>query len=388
MIGLKHLNLYVKRVYYQLRASWADAALAGIAAGIAWYISQRLLGHAHPVFASMSALICIAPAITNHGKQAIYVLIGVLTGVFVGEITLLLPPIPLELRIAIVAFLGLLIGSAYAVVPAIIIQAGVSAIMVLAMGADVAGFTRVTDVMVGTGIGLLFSQVLFTPDPIKTLRCSVEYFFRELGNNYTLAADALESGTAASAYVALKSCARTHLALVALTGAIDVARDSARWTLRGRIASKQVTALSVRYDQAAIRLYAVTLLFTEALVNTLRKQTEPPPAWLIDAIRGVADNCRVFSGEGGHYGDFSKPDRSIRGEVSVAWRECVNGIELTENTIARFYKSRTRKARLQAHRRKQILDAVRIEVENRKKHKAQSLDVKDNSQRVKNIREK
>ncbi|UXN04001.1 MULTISPECIES: FUSC family protein [unclassified Bartonella] len=376
MIGLEHLNRRLKLAWSQARANWVDAALAGIAAGISWYISQHWLGHSHPIFASMSALICIAPGLTNHGKQAIYVLIGVLTGVFVGEMTLLLPPMAIELRITIVAFLGLLIGSAYAVVPAIIIQAGVSSVMVLAMGAEVAGFTRVIDVMVGTGIGLLFSQVLFTPDPIKALRASVERFFRELANNYTLAANALDEGNVAAAVSALKSCSRTHIALVALTGAIDVARDSARWTLRGRIASKQVTALSVRYDQAAIRLYAVTLLFSEALVNALRKQAEPPPEWLSDAIRAVADNCRVFSGEGGHYTDFSKPDRSIRSEVPISWRNCVNDIEMTENTIARFYKSRTRKARLQAHKRKQILDAVRAEVEQSKKEKLLALQGK------------
>lgn len=77
----------------------------------------------------------------------------------------------------------------------------------------------------------------------------------------------------------------------------------------------------------------------------------------------------MFSGEGGHYTDFSKPDRSIRNEVPISWRNCVNDIEMTENTIARFYKSRTRKARLQAHKRKQILDAVRAEVEQSKKEK-------------------
>jgi uncharacterized membrane protein YgaE (UPF0421/DUF939 family) len=141
----------------------------------------------------MSAMICLAPGLPNHGRQAVYLLVGVATGVLVGETSLLLPPMLTEIRIALVGFIGLLLASCYAVIPAIIIQAGVSSIMIFAMGAEIAGLTRLIDVMVGTGIGLLFSQVLFTPNQIKMLGISVERFFHELVNNFTIAADALDS---------------------------------------------------------------------------------------------------------------------------------------------------------------------------------------------------
>lgn len=363
-IGFK---LKLKQAISQVKASWKDALCAGLASGLAWFISVHLLDHEHPIYAAMTALICLAPGIPSHGRQAIYVLAGVLTGVAIGELTLLLPPMPTEVRIAIVGFAGMTIASAYSIVPAIIIQAGVSAVMVFALGADVAGWTRAIDVAVGTTIGLIFSQILFTPAPLKTLHLSVERFFKELALNFTLAFDALERNDVTAAIKAMKSCGRTHTALIGLIAAIDVARSNARWTLRGRLSSREVASLSARYDQSGIRLYASSLLFCEALVNAIRKHRETPPDWLVDALKLIAENCNFIADEAKTGQEFIFPDRSDRAEASQTWRECVINVEMVENTLARFYKSRTRRNRLAAYRKKQILDAVREQIAERKR---------------------
>ena len=366
-IGFK---LKFKQALNQVRLSWKDALCAGLAAGLAWFISVHFLDHEHPIYAAMTALICLSPGVPSHGRQAIYVLIGVLTGVAVGELTLLLPPMPTEVRIAIVGFAGMTIASAYSIVPAIVIQAGISAVMVFALGADVAGWTRAIDVAVGTSIGLIFSQILFTPDPLKTLHSAVERFFKEMALNYTLAEDALQRNDVAAAIKAMKSCSRTHTALIGLIGAIDVARSNARWTLRGRLSSREVVSLSARYDQSGIRLYASSLLFCEALVNAIRKGREAPPEWLVNALKLIAENCQFIAGEAQLGQEFVFPDRSGRAEASLTWRECVIDIEMVETTLARFYKSRTRRNRLAAYRKKQILDAVREQIAERKRAEA------------------
>ena len=366
-IGFK---LKLRQALNQVRLSWKDALCAGLAAGLAWFISVHFLDHEHPIYAAMTALICLAPGVPSHGRQAIYVLIGVLTGVAVGELTLLLPPMPTEVRIAIVGFAGMTIASAYSIVPAIIIQAGISAVMVFALGADVAGWTRAIDVAVGTSIGLIFSQILFTPDPLKTLHLAVERFFKEVALNFTLAADALERNDVSDAIKAMKSCSRTHSALIGLIGAIDVARSNARWTLRGRLSSREVVSLSARYDQSGIRLYASSLLFCEAMVNAIRKGREAPPEWLIEALKLIVENCHFIAGEAKLGQEFVFPDRSGRAEASLTWRECVIDIEMVETTLARFYKSRTRRNRLAAYRKKQILDAVREQIAERKRAEA------------------
>ncbi|WP_412057650.1 FUSC family protein [Bartonella sp. DGB2] len=354
------------RYWGRVKVTWKDALCAGIAAGISWFISDRLLGHGHPIYAAMSAMVSLAPGIPNHGRQAVYVLMGVILGVLVGEATLLLPSMPTEVRIALVGFVGLTIAASYTLIPVIITQTGVSAVMVFALGADVAGTTRLIDVAVGISIGLLFSQVLFTTNPLKALQTSVERFFHELTFNYSQMLEALEQRNTNIALKALKGCARTHMVLVRLLGSIDVARNNARWSLRGRLSSRELTSLSVRYDQTAIRLYASSLLFCEALVQASRKQREQPPDWLLDALKIVVHNCRYLAGEADLEAEFLFPDRSKRGETAISWRPCVTAIEMTENALARFYKSKTRKDRLLIFRKKQILDAVREEVRKQK----------------------
>ncbi|CAM1639535.1 MULTISPECIES: FUSC family protein [Bartonella] len=375
------LKLKFIQALNQVKSSWKDALCAGLASGLAWFVAVHFLDHEHPIYAAMTALICLSPGVPSHGRQAIYVLIGVLTGVAVGELTLLLPPMPTEVRIAIVGFAGMTIASAYSIVPAIVIQAGISAVMVFALGADVAGWTRAIDVAVGTSIGLIFSQILFTPDPLKTLHSAVERFFKEMALNYTLAEDALQRNDVAAAIKAMKSCSRTHTALIGLIGAIDVARSNARWTLRGRLSSREVVSLSARYDQSGIRLYASSLLFCEALVNAIRKGREAPPEWLVNALKLIAENCQFIAGEAQLGQEFVFPDRSGRAEASLTWRECVIDIEMVETTLARFYKSRTRRNRLAAYRKKQILDAVREQIAERKRAEALLSDEEDGKNR-------
>ncbi|EJF90486.1 FUSC family protein [Bartonella tamiae] len=366
MTRFKLIKIKFIQAQNQVKASWKDALGAGMASGLAWFVSAQILGHPNPIYAAMTAMICLAPGLPSHGRQAIYVLVGVLTGVVVGELTLLLPPMPTEIRIALVGFAGLTIASAYAVIPAIIIQAGLSAVMVFALGAEVAGWTRVIDVAVGTSIGLIFSQILFTPDQLKTLGQSVERFFKELTLNYTLTNNALDKNDILIARQALKSCGRTHIALVALIATIDEARTNTRWTVRGRLFSREVGTLAARYDQSAIRLYASSLLLCEAIHNALRKHRDAPPEWFGDAIKLVASNCRYLSGDAKEGEEFIMPDRSVREEVSLSWRECVIDLEMAENILARFYKTKTRKKRLIAFRKKKILDAVRAQLNDQK----------------------
>ena len=64
--------------------------------------------------------------------------------------------------------------------PVIAIQGGVSALLVIALGPTTAGPTRLADALVGTGVALLFSQVLLTPDPVRIIDDAVRRMLRLL----------------------------------------------------------------------------------------------------------------------------------------------------------------------------------------------------------------
>lgn len=366
MIDLHATKARCRQAMLQIKACWSDSLSCGTAAALAWFISQDILGHANPLFASMAALVCLAPGLTNRGKQAFYLLIGVTAGVLVGEFALLFPPVPTFIRIGLGAFIALLLAASYAIVPVLIIQSGMAAIMVFAMGPQVAGFSRLIDVALGAAIGLIFSQVLFTPNPLKSLTRSAELFFRELAGIFATAAAALEKQDTALALQALRNCSRVHASLIALVGSVNAAQENTLWSLRGFIASREVNSLAGHYNRAGIRLYAASLLFCEALLAGLKKQhSEAAPAWFATSLIINAENCRLLAGET-EKGDFIRQGRSTRGEVPLGWADCANSLQLVENTLARFYKSKSRRSRLEAFRKRRLIHAARQKIQTRK----------------------
>ena len=73
-------------------------------------------------------------------------LIGVATGIVVGEIALFLPDSLPLLRLALVSFVAIIAAGFFGLPPVVPIQAGVSAILVLALGPETAGPVRMLDV--------------------------------------------------------------------------------------------------------------------------------------------------------------------------------------------------------------------------------------------------
>lgn len=57
-----------------------------IAAGLAWFLGQRLLGHSIPFFASVSAIICLGLSFGQRISRVIQVAVGVFVGVLVGDV--------------------------------------------------------------------------------------------------------------------------------------------------------------------------------------------------------------------------------------------------------------------------------------------------------------
>jgi uncharacterized membrane protein YgaE (UPF0421/DUF939 family) len=87
-------------------------------------------------------------------------LLGVATGIALGELSLVLPAgIPL-LRITLAAFLSMIVAASYGLAAVVPIQAGVSAVLITIFGPAADGPNRLLDVAVGAAVGLLFSQLL------------------------------------------------------------------------------------------------------------------------------------------------------------------------------------------------------------------------------------
>lgn len=191
--------------------------LSTIAAVLSWWAARTLLGDHPPVFAAIAAIVCLSPGIPSHGRQAIGMLVGVSIGIGVGEFAQSLPIDP-TLRIAVITALAMFAAASFGLNAVMIIQAGASAVIVVAGEQTGAGLQRVADAAVGGGIGLIFSQILFTPDPVAVVDRAGECWLQSRN----------------------EGCREMRGAAAALDDAIVSARAMIRWTVRGRIGAQRV----------------------------------------------------------------------------------------------------------------------------------------------------
>ncbi|WP_343313653.1 FUSC family protein [Brucella sp. BE17] len=325
----------VNKIVQQWSVSWRDALVASCAGGVAWLIAQWLLGQPLPIFAMVTAVICLAPNLPNHAKQAVSVMIGVTTGVVIGEVSLLLPDTIPVLHMSAVTFIAMVLATTFGLAPSIAIQSGVSALLVMVMGPQVAGVTRLLDVAVGAGVGLLFSQVLLTPDPVRLIDRAVRGLLDRLAKELRQAALALENEDPARAQNAITQFTAAHRAVIALGDGIALARSNARWSLRGRLVAGEVVEMAGRYERRGVRLYASALLFGEALGNALRKREAPPPRWIGEALNIVIANCALEEG--------TQPERipPRPEDIPFGWRDCARRLEMVHDTLVHFLHAAT-----------------------------------------------
>ncbi|CUX13387.1 aromatic acid exporter family protein [Rhizobium oryzihabitans] len=151
----------VKTLLDRVRAAFTRALAAALAAAFAFWVAHRWLGHPQPVFAAISALICLAPGIPSHVRQGLGLMVGVTIGILVGEIALLVPHDVAEIRLASATFIAMILASMFGLPPVVPIQAGASAMLVLLMGPQAAGFVRFVDVIVGVATGVAVALVFF-----------------------------------------------------------------------------------------------------------------------------------------------------------------------------------------------------------------------------------
>lgn len=152
--------------FERVKAAFTRVLAATAAAALAYWLGRILLHQPQPIFAAITAIICLAPGIPSHFRQAVNLLIGVSIGIVVGELVFLLPeslgPYDVgEFRVGVAIFAGMLVATALGLPPVVPIQAGVSALLVILMGPKAAGLARYLDVLLGAGIGLAFAVVFF-----------------------------------------------------------------------------------------------------------------------------------------------------------------------------------------------------------------------------------
>lgn len=89
-------------------------------------------------------------------------------------------------------FFAMLIARAVDDQPIVVAQAAVSAVLITAFGNQEQGWERLLDALIGVGVALVFSQLLFVPEPLRLLCRAESAVLSSLADGLQLTADALE----------------------------------------------------------------------------------------------------------------------------------------------------------------------------------------------------
>jgi len=229
-----------------------------VAGGVAWILAVQLLGHPQPLFAPFAAIVSLAEGAGGRGGRAVKMIVGLTVGVVVGELLVLsLGTGPLQVTLS--AAVAMLATAFFVFSPLPLIHAGVAAIIVVATQSPESGGGRLLDGLVGGGVALFFSQILFTPSPVSLLTNAVREVLGPVAGSLRATARALADGDAETAADALRRLRENQDSLSDLAEARETSRGVARRTLRGRREAG-------RLKRRDTRLVEIDLLFASALL--------------------------------------------------------------------------------------------------------------------------
>jgi hypothetical protein len=177
-------------------ADMSRVAQGTAAATIAWLLAN-LLPNGHgaingPIFAPIAAFVALNAPLGERGRNALRLLRGVLVGIVAGELAVAVLPGGYGLRIAAATLVATAIATGLGGPAIVIAQAASGAIVTVVVAQGHPGVWRLADALVGAGVALVFSQVLFSPEPVKLVRRAEAASLLDMAAGLGLLADGLE----------------------------------------------------------------------------------------------------------------------------------------------------------------------------------------------------
>jgi Fusaric acid resistance protein-like len=205
------------------------------AATAAWVIASRLVDHPDPFFAPIAAVVALNASRGERGSNAVRLLVGVVVGIVAGELAVGALGGGYG-TLALATFAAMAVAVALGGARITIGQAAASAILTVAVADGQAGPQRLVDALIGAGTALVFSQLLFPPEPVALLRRAESAVLEDMGDGLELTARALERDDEELAERALSSMRdlRDRLAEVSRMRRASrrVVRHSLAWRMR------------------------------------------------------------------------------------------------------------------------------------------------------------
>lgn len=303
-----------------------------LAATAAWVIARHVVGNHQPFFAPIAAFVGLNASLGERGRNALRLLLGVVLGIVAGELTIAAVGGGYG-SLALAVFAATAVARALGGARIVIAQAAAAAILTVAVANGEAGTQRLEDALIGVGVALLFTQVLFSPEPLALLRRAEAAALADMADGLRLTAQALERDDDEIAERAMSQLRRLRDRLSELGRTRDASGRVAR---RSVVWRTQVDPV-VRESEDAGRLDLLgggCLTLTRMAIATdqaCRRMLAPRVEELADAL---ADLARTP-------GDRSARQEAADRALDVARRLTGVGVPTQAETIAAIVALRT-----------------------------------------------
>jgi uncharacterized membrane protein YgaE (UPF0421/DUF939 family) len=276
----------------RLRLAWRSVLQAGVAAGVAWVIATEVFGHERPFFAPVAAIITLGLTISERGRRAVEVAIGVALGIAVGDLLVLgigVGAAQLSLVVMLATALAIFLGSGQMLAT----QAAVSAALVATLQPPTDGvtFARFLDALAGGTVALVVNGLVLPADPVAMVRRAARPLAAELAATLEDVAEAIVSRDRDLAERALLRARAIDELSGRFAEAVNVSRETTRYApprrrLRGRVETYADAAAQMDLAVRNVRVLA------RGTIRAVRLQENVPPE-TADAIRDLAAAVRA-----------------------------------------------------------------------------------------------
>ena len=216
------------------RGIW-PVAQTSVAAGLAWYITRDLLGHAQPFFPPIAAAVSLSASNAPRGQRALQLIAGVMLGIGIGVGVAAVAEGPVAIGVAVLLSMcaALAVGGGFIGQGLMFVnQTAASAILIIALQRSGSGSERLLDALIGGGVVLVIS-VLLPAAPLRLLSEATQSLGAALRAALTQLDEQITCGAPAEPAWLLAATQRIHGELAQLAQARITARRIVRVTLCG-----------------------------------------------------------------------------------------------------------------------------------------------------------
>lgn len=271
----------------RLREGWLQILQTAVAACLAWFLAVVLLGIDRPTFAPIAAVISLGLAVSERGRRALELTLGVAFGVAIADLLVSfvgVGAIQSGLLVALVMVVAVFLGRGELGVNETAISAMIIMITFRASDADLP-IDRFLEALIGGGSALLINALL----PVSPERMVVEGahpVFEESVTALEEVAAALDEGNAQRAQAAYAKAQEIDMRVSALKEALAAGQETARLAPSRRPSLGHLKLYAAVADQIDLTVRDVRALARDAI--TVVEPGSPAPRPFPRAVRSLA----------------------------------------------------------------------------------------------------